>query len=305
MIKTRKHKAFSLIEISVVIIVIGILIAGISSGIELYDDYKLKVAQNLTKNSRVSRINNLELWLETTMENRFSQGTTSFVDKLIPNNNTQIGRWNDANPNVLPTVENSPVQTTYSLQPKYISKGIKGLPALFFDGYDNFLSYNGNFLINSNYTIFVVDKRNVVNKFNNFFIASVGPGTTANTRPQFGYSKFIDGGDLIKQGHYGNDLDKNIPNYNSMAPLINTFVFSKVNGKAIYTNGGTKTVNKQQILPIVSYKWATIGKSGNNGSIFYEGYIGEMIFYSRDLTDLERKDVETYLSNKWGIKLEQ
>ena len=79
MIKTRKHQAFSLIEISVVIIVVGILLAGISSGIELYDDYRFKVAQNLTKNSPVSRIPDLKLWLETTSEKAFKIGTTTNI----------------------------------------------------------------------------------------------------------------------------------------------------------------------------------------------------------------------------------
>jgi prepilin-type N-terminal cleavage/methylation domain-containing protein len=41
--KNKNHKAFSLIEISMVILVIGILIAGISNGVDLYDDYRLKV----------------------------------------------------------------------------------------------------------------------------------------------------------------------------------------------------------------------------------------------------------------------
>ena len=59
-------KAFSLIEISVVIVIIGILIAGISNGIDLYQDYRLTSARNLTKNAPISRIPDLKLWLETT-----------------------------------------------------------------------------------------------------------------------------------------------------------------------------------------------------------------------------------------------
>ncbi|MBM3590130.1 MAG: prepilin-type N-terminal cleavage/methylation domain-containing protein [Alphaproteobacteria bacterium] len=49
------RKAFSLIEISVVILIIGILIAGISQGIDLYNDFNLTKARNITKNSRVGR----------------------------------------------------------------------------------------------------------------------------------------------------------------------------------------------------------------------------------------------------------
>jgi prepilin-type N-terminal cleavage/methylation domain-containing protein len=140
-------KAFSLIEISVVIIVVGILLAGISSGIDFYDDYKLKVVQNLTKNSRVARIKDLELWLETTSENSFALGTTSFVDKIAPNELDPIGRWNDANPNILPTARNSATQATLDSQPKYIRKGINGFPALLFDGTNDYITSEAKFII--------------------------------------------------------------------------------------------------------------------------------------------------------------
>ena len=48
-IKNLKKSAFSLIEISVVILVIGILISGISQGIDLFTDYRFINAKNLTK----------------------------------------------------------------------------------------------------------------------------------------------------------------------------------------------------------------------------------------------------------------
>ena len=77
MIKIKNHKAFSLIEISVVIVIIGILIAGISSGIDMFQDYRLTSARNLTKNAPISRIPDLKLWLETTSEKAFKVGTTT------------------------------------------------------------------------------------------------------------------------------------------------------------------------------------------------------------------------------------
>jgi prepilin-type N-terminal cleavage/methylation domain-containing protein len=158
-IKTIKHQAFSLIEISIVVIIIGILISGISAGIDLYDDYKLRVAQNMTKNSRVGRINNLELWLETTTEYSLATGTTSFIDKLTLNNQDQVGRWNDINPNILPIAHNNETQATLNNKPKYIRKSLNGLPTLSFDGTNDFFSYNGNFLVGSEYTIFIVEAR--------------------------------------------------------------------------------------------------------------------------------------------------
>ena len=77
--------AFSLIEISMVILVIGILIAGISQGIDLYQDTKFSIAQTLTKNSRVNRIADLEMWLETTLDDSF------VASEKIANSN--ISKW--------------------------------------------------------------------------------------------------------------------------------------------------------------------------------------------------------------------
>lgn len=112
MTKTTNQKAFSLIEISMVILVIGILIAGISQGIDLYDDYRLNSAQNLTKNSQVNRIPDLEMWLETTSENSLATGTSTFTDNPNPVDQDSIGRWNNINPNILPTARNHATQAT-------------------------------------------------------------------------------------------------------------------------------------------------------------------------------------------------
>jgi prepilin-type N-terminal cleavage/methylation domain-containing protein len=60
-IKKSSKLAFSLVEMSMVILIIGILIAGISGGADLYSDYRFVTAKNLTKNSRVWRIEDLEM----------------------------------------------------------------------------------------------------------------------------------------------------------------------------------------------------------------------------------------------------
>ena len=44
----------------------------------------------------------------------------------------------------------------------------------------------------------------------------------------------------------------------------------------------------------------TIGNRGDNSGEFWQGYIGEVIVYSRSLTVSERQSVESYLSGKWG-----
>ena len=71
--KLIKRKAFSLLEISIVIIIIGVLIAGFVQAIEMFSEASLKSARNLSKLSRVSRIEDLTLWLDATASEAFDK----------------------------------------------------------------------------------------------------------------------------------------------------------------------------------------------------------------------------------------
>ncbi len=71
MLAFKSHKAFSLIELSIVILVIGILIAGVVQGTSMVKKSQLVIARNLTKNSPVSRIKDLAAWYETSLESSF------------------------------------------------------------------------------------------------------------------------------------------------------------------------------------------------------------------------------------------
>ena len=57
------RKAFSLVELSILILVIVILVAAITKWSQLYVDIKLVGARNVTKSSIVNSLNGLTLWL--------------------------------------------------------------------------------------------------------------------------------------------------------------------------------------------------------------------------------------------------
>jgi len=124
--KNNFKKAFSLIEISVVIVIIGILIAGISTGIDLYNDFLLSKAKNLTTNSRVGRIPDLNLWLETTADKSFLSTERD--------NNSPVSKWSSLN--FISSTTISATQANSNYKPKYIANGLNDLPVIRFEGKD-------------------------------------------------------------------------------------------------------------------------------------------------------------------------
>jgi len=150
MIFKKYQKAFSLVELSMVILIIGILIAGVSQGIDLYEDFKLASARNLTSGSIVARVPNLSMWWETTME-------TSFINSK-PNEGDLINRWNNINSQRVMKVNllNAPNDAT---RPTYKASAINGLPALKFSNAQNLRSadINGDsFFSNNEITVFLL-----------------------------------------------------------------------------------------------------------------------------------------------------
>ena len=295
--KNNFKKAFSLFEISIAILIVGILTAAISKGVDLAYDMRLATARSLTDKAPMYGIDNLELWLETTSKESLAKGTTSFVNVENPADRQAIGRWNDLNPATLnSSYKNHASQATSALQPLYIKDGINGLPALLFDGIDDFLLYNGNFLANSDYTIFVVEAR-TGSVANNFFLA--GSELTESNNLILGYSSNT----TIAHSHLGtaNKIENTISAYGSPTPRVHSFAFGRKFGKESYTNGGQKISSASQTNPLASYTNSSIGKAYTAN--YFKGFVGEIIIYSRNLNDADRKLIETYLIEKWRIKL--
>jgi prepilin-type N-terminal cleavage/methylation domain-containing protein len=323
MTKNKNHKAFSLIEISMVILVIGILIAGISQGIDLYDDYRLASARNLTKNSLVNRIPDLEMWLETTSENSLATGTASFTDKPNPTDQDSIGRWNNINPNILPSARNHATQNNPTAlvdnQPKYIRKGMNGLPALLFDGIDDYIASETKFITN-NFTIFVVGLPSPNTTCSS--ITPQAPGVTGQRYiiyPQHGNvifpsnnaagagislcTNFVSGFEHAS-GYMPYSVSNAINSISINKPIQITLKYDErvpnlyLNSTYSFT-GGTSPKN---VFPSLTFGGGRLsGYAENYG--YFKGSIAEIIIYSRALTDKERQGVEAYLAKKWGIKI--
>lgn len=296
--KTNK-KAFSLIEISVVILIIGILIAGISNGIDLYRDMKLTTSRNLTQNSRIGRIENLISWYETTKESNFSKGTSTFEDLKNFTTNQEINRWKDSNPRSI--VKYDATQTDSANQPKIIIDDITSLPIVKFDGSPrHFILPNGTVPFNNSaYTIIFVCKNS-----NNSPGGILGSGTYApNSSNAFRYET----GRKIHNYWYGDAITDETSPANSVALnkfQIFTFTYDQTNRKiyidGVYQTGDTPPARAStNINNTIGLTCSTCGVSRE----FLNGAIGELIIFDRGLQNAERQDIEKYLAKKWSIKI--
>jgi prepilin-type N-terminal cleavage/methylation domain-containing protein len=70
--RRTKHGAFSLLEVSVVLIIVGIFTAGIFIADGMIKKFRITAAQSLTKSSPIAGINDSALWLESSLDTAFS-----------------------------------------------------------------------------------------------------------------------------------------------------------------------------------------------------------------------------------------
>lgn len=186
----KKHSAFSLIEMSIVIAIVGILIAGVAQASKMVKKSMLSTARTLTKRSVVNEMSGLVMWYETTLENSFIK--TEMVDGV------QVSTWYDNNPQAV--TKTNATQSTTANKPIYTDNIINGLPALKFGGTKNFTTTN---VCGQNYTIFVIFRTGVTT-VNNYLTGwtllladatgvqyDTMPMVVAGSRPVVGSSKKI------------------------------------------------------------------------------------------------------------------
>jgi prepilin-type N-terminal cleavage/methylation domain-containing protein len=111
---------FSLIELSIVILVVGILVIGITQGSRIMREAKLKSARALTTSSPINSIPDLAIWLDATSAKSFDDST----------NNVNIQNWYNIDPR--DTNGKKATQATAGNRPTYIDKAINGLPSIRF-----------------------------------------------------------------------------------------------------------------------------------------------------------------------------
>lgn len=301
----NKSSAFSLIELSIVILIIGVLIAGVTQASRLVRQSKLTTARTLTQSSAVNSIKGLVLWLEPTMENSFK--SSEAVD------GTTLTTWYDINPQLsIPNTFSAGTGITYKA-----SSGINSLPAVAFADNNTSLSNTLAVPINApfgSYTVCYVARStnltaentilyNGTSGTNGFGISLTSTGATKVT---YGVSSTFNFGITAAAASGNADI------------VCVTFDPNSVNGvpqataaAKAYKNGGGVSSDTAKTITVSNWVDPTSGavrvgnSTASSTTTDFIGEIAEIIIFDNALKKADRQEVEKYLSKKYGITIAQ
>jgi len=292
--KINFKKAFSLIELSIVILIIGILVAGVTQSSRLVSMMKIQSVRSLTLNSPVPSIQGLTLWFETSLDKNFATGSSgTYTENPSPDNNSSIAKWNDINP--VSSDKFNAVQPNIAEQPIFIENAINNLPVLRFSG-NKFLATT-TAIFDSAFSVFMVVTRSLDGSWR-CIISDINPSIG---------NKLCAGQDATNTWTLYRPFSTGTATILSSAK--NTPVIFEVHSRGInasnsifanlYINSTSSTT--------ITISPAYIGNSGaigkTDGGDFWSGDIAEIIVFKRMISTDERLDVEKYLAKKYAIKI--
>ncbi len=296
----KNKQAFSIVELSIVVLILGVMLAGIIN----YNNFVLKAslvsARKITKSSAIIKIENLALWLDATAQNSFKSdelANTVFLNDI--SDKQTIGWWQDVNlQKVYPARLNFTANNLVN-RPKYWVSAINNLPALYFDGNDFLRIENlstSNIASENEITIFVV--QNVKSSNLATFTINSSTQNAANSGERIMLNAYYNNHFYFDFGNY-NSLDRVTKNYTSQSYLAKPQLISAIkngNNSSFYINSKLEeTQNTTSSLNTSLERYLEIGTS-------FDGYIGEILIFNRALKARERMLIERYLLNKWKIK---
>ncbi|NBV06039.1 MAG: prepilin-type N-terminal cleavage/methylation domain-containing protein [Proteobacteria bacterium] len=277
-------KAFSMIEISLVLIIIGVVAAGLVKGSSLIKSAQLASARSLTIKSVVPNIDGLVVWYETSLQD-------SFISSESSSDGSSISKWYDISPSSILSQKNVIGKNVSNAT--YKTNGINGIPSLYFAGSINYkLSsfYQG---YSTSATVFIVFQpqttlsatlidsiSGATNRvsFTSTYI-TLNAGTSANTSTASNPASFVSNQNYILCAYFNGASSK-----------------AYSNNAAVAAGNGTIDAGSN------SFRNLTIGSNADKSNSF-KGLISEVIIFNRPLKEKERKDIFRYLSIKYKISV--
>jgi prepilin-type N-terminal cleavage/methylation domain-containing protein len=289
-IKKTKNSAFSLVELSIVLLVIGILIVGASQGYSLVKSARISNARSITAKSPISQTPGLLAWYETTSKESF--------DKSQIRDGAQITQWKDISPSSILTSSNILI-TTASDNVTYSQSSINKLPAVKFSASGKLSLATFTQGASSQATIFMVVKLNYVPDSSN-------------------YRTIFDSSSSIFAFSIKSDMAQlNAGSAGATNSSANSFSNSGEYAIAIYFNGSSSKVflnNTNLTLPTSASDGSSLNAGTTNQLVGmtlankvlnagFSGFISEVAVFNRVVKSSERKEIFNYFSKKYKINI--
>lgn len=286
----KNRKGFSLIEISVVILIIGVLIAGISQASDMIDEAALKGARTASRGSRIPRVKDLVLWVDAVSDG----GSLTSVNKQAVDADT-VTQLKDFNPN-------SNAKLTLSGSSTFSSNKISGLPGITLSS-----ASSNNFKLTTRfdnstgeYTIYLIYQPVALPASGAVGVILEKRNATSGVFP---YRLEIDSGGLYR---YSNS--NSVVVYGSKkasAGKTNLIRISRSSIGAVVLEVDGSPASGTSASFIGNNDELIIGaQNGTTITNYVNGRIGELIIYERDLVLSEETDIENHLYKKWKLKKE-
>ncbi len=286
----KNRSAFTLTELSVVLVIIGIIVFGIMKGAVLVSSSRIANARSLAAKSSVADISGLIGWYDTTSASAFKSGEAY--------NGSQISEWRDISAGSITLTRNKLTRTASSAV-TYVSQGINLMPSIYFSG-----STGANLSLSTFYqgnlaqgTIFIIFQPKYSPSLGSYSFLCDAYSTSAVS------AIGIDSSSIVMNIGSGNTTTSTVSNSASFSSGKSYIIAAYINGSSskAYSNNATTSAGNANINPGSNpMVGLTVGSARAGGSAF-NGYISEVIIYDRPLQLQERKDVMAYLGKKYQI----
>lgn len=178
-----------------------------------------------------------------------------------------------------------------SFRPARVASAYNGKATIRFDASNDFMLFDGSFLVGTNWSIFVAVARN--STFQRYWL------TSSNIA-----SPKLDNGGLLlgwssntthSIDQYNNVLSATVSGFSARTLELYSYHHSSTTGKQIFRNGTSIAQDSSNTAGLVANPGAQITTAAFNGDIC------EILIYNDVPSVSNRRLIETWMANKWGL----
>jgi competence protein ComGC len=275
---------FTILELSIIIIVISIIVAGVIKGVSLVRTSKITNARALTTESKINEIDGIIAWYETTLKDSFV--ASEMVDGSF------VSTWYDISSQENIAQRKNTLSRMFSSGVSFRQDAIASLPSLEFSGNANFSLDNlasGNQKYYSIFTV-LMPKSQLLSGVDMRFIDSY-IGQDVN---KIGISNI--GVEIVSA-----NTSSVAASFEPLKPYLIGVYLSDISAKVFVNN--VDAISTFSGLSVNGFKGLTIGSNSMSQEGFV-GYISEIIIFNRILNEKERIILMSYLAKKYKIRVE-